>query len=70
MGIVKRYKELTLANWKKWDLVKYIKQQEQLIDDIARQIRNMYYFQPETKEEVEAHCEKILKLINGDSNEK
>ena len=38
----KEYSEFTLYNWKKWDLVRYIKKQDECINKISDQIEKMY----------------------------
>ena len=39
---MKEYAEFTLYNWKKWDLVRYIKKQDECIHKITNKIEEMY----------------------------
>lgn len=39
---MQEFSEFTLVNWKKWDLVRYIKKQEEQLRSIAEQIEKMY----------------------------
>lgn len=39
---MQEFSEFTLVNWKKWDLVRYIKKQEEQLKSIAEEIEKMY----------------------------
>lgn len=39
---MEKYSELTLTNWKKWDLIRLIKQQEENIEIMDNKIQEMY----------------------------
>lgn len=39
---MEKYSELTLTNWKKWDLIRLIKQQEKNLEIMEKKIKEMY----------------------------
>ena len=56
---MQEFSEFTLVNWKKWDLVRYIKKQDEQLRNIAEQIEKMYL-----KDEISYKSRvKLLKLF-------
>lgn len=59
---MQEYSEFTLVNWKKWDLIRYIKKQDKQLKKIKDKIQDMYL-----KEEISySSREKLLKVLEKD----
>lgn len=40
--MMQEYSDFTLCNWKRWDLIRYIRQKEKQIEEITSKIQELY----------------------------
>lgn len=56
---MQEYSEFTLCNWKKWDLIRYIREKEKQIDKVVDKIQELYL----NEEITYSSRDKLLKVL-------
>ena len=56
---MQEYSDFTLCNWKRWDLIRYIRKKEKQIEEITSKIQELYL----NEEITYSSRDKLLKVL-------